>query len=500
MKTAGIITAPQAPGAAAVSDYDLMPYVSLPVQYAQPSQLAAMAQLHGLRTPPAERARVLELGCAAGGNLIPLAARFPDARFVGIDLSRRHVDEAVERIRSLRLRNIEVQQGDLARLDLGDQRFDYIICHGVFSWVPPAVQEAILVLCASYLAADGVATISYNVLPGWFLRLAVRDICLLHAGAGGPWERVERARAILTQVARGSIKTAYGQVVAAEAKRLARMPGSYILGEFLAEHNAPCHFEDFVAQAGAHGLRWLSEADLASTLPRAIAPKSATAICELAGNDPVRIQAYLDHFSGRTFRRSILVRAAAHASATAPVADSLAGLHFSGRFVADGAPAADGMFHFSDARGRRVSSNHRPTVRMLQEFERRYPATIALADLEAEPGGVDQQLRTDLLRLIEDGRAAASSLPLQPGNAHAERPAVWPFARLEAARGQPWATSQLHTAVLLNPRLRQLVGLMDGRKDRRALAAAFPLELGGDGAEDFEAALAYLSVNGLIES
>ena len=85
------------------TDYDLLPYPSMPIAYTQPAHLAALGTLFGLAPPAAEHARVLELGCAAGGNIIPLAARFPEASFLGIDLSQRHIADGQDRIAALGL-------------------------------------------------------------------------------------------------------------------------------------------------------------------------------------------------------------------------------------------------------------------------------------------------------------------------------------------------------------------------------------------------------------
>src|ERR1700712_2338751 len=123
------------------TDYDLLPYPSMPLAYTQPAHLAALATLFGLAPPNAEQARVLELGCAAGGNIIPLAARFPQASFLGIDLSQRHIADGQDRIATLGLCNVRLQQSDLTTLELGNEEFDYIICHGVFSWVPEAARD-----------------------------------------------------------------------------------------------------------------------------------------------------------------------------------------------------------------------------------------------------------------------------------------------------------------------------------------------------------------------
>jgi tRNA G46 methylase TrmB len=82
-------------------DYNLLPYPSMPFAYTQPSRLAALSTLFGLEAPPAARASVLELGCASGGNIIPLAARFPNAYFIGIDRSERHIDQGDDALRLL---------------------------------------------------------------------------------------------------------------------------------------------------------------------------------------------------------------------------------------------------------------------------------------------------------------------------------------------------------------------------------------------------------------
>src|SRR5262245_50106759 len=164
--------APEAiqPAAMPGGSYNVLPYRSKPFPLSAPSRLAALATLFGLAAPAVSEARVLELGCASGGNIIPHALRFPAARFRGVDLTERHVRDAQARIGALELKNISIEQGDISALDLKGERFDYIICHGVYSWVPEHVRQAILRICGENLADNGVAFVSYNVYPGWQLR------------------------------------------------------------------------------------------------------------------------------------------------------------------------------------------------------------------------------------------------------------------------------------------------------------------------------------------
>ena len=114
--------------------YDSVPYTSFAYAYTHPDLLCVLGRLFGLSPAPPKRCRVLELGCASGGNLIPMAELLPDSSFVGIDRSRVQIDRGRALVGELGLANIELSQGDIMRLDtqaLGS--FDYVICHGVFA-------------------------------------------------------------------------------------------------------------------------------------------------------------------------------------------------------------------------------------------------------------------------------------------------------------------------------------------------------------------------------
>ena len=141
-----------------------------------------VARLFGLRPALPSQANVLELGCASGGNLIPLAARYPDATFLGIDFLTVQVSAAQRQIAALGLTNIRIEQGDITNFSVAE-KLNYIICHGVYSWGPEATRAAILRLCRDGLTNHGVAYISYNTYPGWRLRQVVREAMLFHAGA-----------------------------------------------------------------------------------------------------------------------------------------------------------------------------------------------------------------------------------------------------------------------------------------------------------------------------
>ncbi len=235
--------------------YDELPYDRLPMPETEPDFLAALALLHGFKTADARCARVLELGCAQGGNLIPMAARYPGSAFVGIDLSRVQVEEGQVFITQAGLGNIRLLHGDIAALpdDLGE--FDFIIAHGVYSWIPEFVRDALRAACRRLLKPQGVAYVSFNVEAGWKTYGQIRRVLLAQDNpALPPMQRVEQARNRL------SAQPFESAALQKEAQYLLTASPSYVFHEYLSEINQPFSFTAFMQNADAQGLRYLGEA------------------------------------------------------------------------------------------------------------------------------------------------------------------------------------------------------------------------------------------------
>jgi len=185
-----------------LNPYDEVPYGGQTVPLAHPERLALAAMKRGLSPAPPDRCRILELGCAEGGNVIPLAFHLDRCELVGVDGSAVQIDKATEARDRLGLDNLELVHADFMELpdDLGT--FDYILCHGVFSWVAEDVRAKILDLCASHLSEHGVAYISYNCAPGWAIRAQMRRALMERVkGVSDPEQRIRRVREVLSWMA-----------------------------------------------------------------------------------------------------------------------------------------------------------------------------------------------------------------------------------------------------------------------------------------------------------
>ncbi|MEA2463425.1 MAG: hypothetical protein QOJ98_1172, partial [Acidobacteriota bacterium] len=189
------MTIPTVPAEDSVRDYyDRVPYLGGSHHHTHPDHLATLALLNGLEPAPPQRCRVLELGCADGGNVIAFAHELPESTFVGIDLSPRQIERGLEEVHALGLKNVELRAMSIMDVDASFGAFDYILCHGVYSWVAEPVQEKILAICGALLAPRGVAYISYNTFPGWHLRRMLREMLLHHTrNVEEPEEKVARS-------------------------------------------------------------------------------------------------------------------------------------------------------------------------------------------------------------------------------------------------------------------------------------------------------------------
>lgn len=292
--------------------YDETPYLSNALPQTAPGHLRAVAHLYGLDSAPPARARVLELGCAAGGNLIPFAAAHPDAQVIGIDLSAEQVNSGREVVQRLGLRNLDLRALSITDIDDSLGQFDYIICHGVFSWVPPVVREAILRVCRNNLAPEGIAFISYNVYPGWKTFDILRDAIQLNSfSAAAPAEKLEKAKEMLGLLQHGlSPNNPMREAIRQAAHTLSRQPDYYLFHEYLEMINSPCYFLEFIASIQQAGLAYVSDTQPEGSFPSNYGEATVAALAAMSVDaDRAMREQYLDFACGRQFRQSVLVRA-----------------------------------------------------------------------------------------------------------------------------------------------------------------------------------------------
>lgn len=468
------------------SSYDELPYGQCAFVQVHPDRLAVVGALHGLSPAPVDRCSVLELGCAVGGNLIPMAAALPASRFLGIDLSARQIEQGRDLIEQFGLKNIELRRQDLMDFGDGDGPFDYILCHGVYSWVPPAVQDRILSICKRRLTPGGLATVSYNAYPGWHEQQAVRDVLRYGArGADGPARQVEQAMAFLRFVA-GSVFDAegpYGRTLHAAAESLSSAHPTYVFHEYLEDCNHPISFEEFSRRAAAAHLRYVGDADLYDPSNRLTdeARKRLTGIAA----DRVRCEQTLDFLRRRTFRRDVLCHDDV-AVERWPAPAALRGMLLLGQVepLSDRpAEAPDAVEQFRNARGQTLSTADPDLKTALRLLYRARPRGVRAAKLMAKVRAARPQ--ADEARLAQSLLACgmASLVELHThlpaiATRPSDRPLASVVARRQAAEGQ-YVVDLRHRILQLDSLSRAVLAMLDGRHDRSDLCEALGEQLRG---------------------
>jgi SAM-dependent methyltransferase len=279
--------------------YQNLVYPPMSHPLSDPAVSAVAASLSGLDVPHPRRARVLEIGCSSGHNLIPLARRWPEGRFTGIDLAAQAIMDARARASAGGVGNVEFHCADLRDYQPSDGPFDFIIAHGFFSWVSDEAKAALLLFCRRHLSPAGIATISFNLECGWKPRLPViaKARAIQQAGGGDVVSSLEVLKSILDPD---------DPELDIVDDMLAKGPAILACDDF-APVNDPWPLDRFVQAASNAGLRWLGESDPGENLPSEL---SEDFLVELRNQvrDPLVYQMAVDEALERKFRSGLLCR------------------------------------------------------------------------------------------------------------------------------------------------------------------------------------------------
>ena len=484
-------------------------------EHSHPDRIAANARMYGLDPAPVERCRVLELGCGAGGNLVPMACGLPDARFLGIELAARPVALGRGLAARLGLRNLELQQRDLLDLpaDLGE--FDYVIAHGVYSWVPAPVRDALVSAFARHLAPGGIAYLNFNALPGGHLRNLVRDLMRFRLSAfDDPEAHGEDAVRFVRLVAGAQPEgSPYRRILEEELDRLEHNPVNVLFHDDLVPAHRAFHFREVVEHAARHGLQYLCEARPADIHPGRYPKPVRTALRRFGGGRIAREQCF-DFLVCQMYRCSLFCR---EGIALAPVEtlDGMRGLRAASPAGPAESPAdlTDGIVTtFRAPDGASVRLDDSAAKAALEILAERWPASVGveplLGDARRRAGRTG---RPTPLELREFAGFLASHHALGFVDLHTweprmttvvgDRPVASALARIEIGRGAR-VTSLRHRSVEIDdPMAAAVLARLDGTMDLAALredpGRAFPA--GTIAGKHIETVLAGLAHHCLLE-
>jgi SAM-dependent methyltransferase/methyltransferase-like protein len=287
-------------------DYDLIPYSDSAYAESHPERLAAIAHFARWNAPALDTARVLEIGCARGGNLLPMAASMPRATFVGVDSSAKQIDEARAVATATKITNVSFHHARFEDVPLDDAAFDYVIAHGIYSWVSPHARRALLRRMCAWLAPSGVAYASLNTLPGWYARLGARDwLRFATANLGETLDTADASLAWLHARASSELAT-YRHDLARVRTRVAEAGRVYVAHEYLEDEMHPELVSTFLREAADAGLAYAGDSTPSATALELLDDETRQRARAL---DVIAREQLVDFVKNTAFRRALLVRA-----------------------------------------------------------------------------------------------------------------------------------------------------------------------------------------------
>ena len=231
-----------------------------------PLTLRAAAALNGFAPPPGDDFDYCDLGSGTGDTTCTLAAAYPRARFVGVDLNAEHV--AFARILAARggldnVRFVESDFADLSRESLPD--FDYVCAHGVMTWIAPEARATLLDFAAAKLEPGGLLYVTYNALPGWAAVEPLRRLMLDVSASveGSSLDRARQGAGVARLLCEAGAEYFASNPAAREMLDTTLQMGlPYAAHEYFGAHWQPMYFADVAAEMAERDLGFIGQLPL----------------------------------------------------------------------------------------------------------------------------------------------------------------------------------------------------------------------------------------------
>ena len=471
------------------SPYNKIPYHGTLIPLTSPDHSALCARWHQFAAPPLQHVHCTELGCGDGANLLALAFYNPVSTFLGIDNSSVQVDLARHAANTLNLGNVDFLHKDVREFESATvPPSDYIIAHGLYSWVPEDAREAILSFCSENLKPSGLAYISYNAQPGWATRNLVRETLLRSPSVReAPVQRkAERAIQVAANLLEDLPSRDYAAavVLANELERVRDGAPFYVLHEYLAETSQGFWLREFVEAARSHGLDYIADAQFCRWEGR-IDPALRASLARRS-SDQVEQEETADLLGDRYFHASILSRADAVRNPTSRdelwrqvhIATSLGA-------ISDQLDLAEGVVErFSGAGGAEITLQASITKAAIALLCAQWPRGCTLQQMHERAGQLlqqysfpirtdsESQLRDDLTTLFEAGQIDLRLHEPEYDISIPEHPAAHALARFEAGHRNALSTP-FHLPIPFEPAAMALVRELDGCRSQAELSRDF---------------------------
>ncbi|MFD2261690.1 class I SAM-dependent methyltransferase [Lacibacterium aquatile] len=277
-----------------------------------PAIITYALRLAGRRAPDIDKPfTYCELGFGQGMTLNALAAAFPHGEFWGTDFNPDHAAQAKMMADGAGLSNLKVFDASFQDFaEAATPQFDFIVFHGIWSWIIPEARQGILDFVRKKLKVGGAVYISFNALPGWGPAAPLRHL-LYEFGrtqGGGTVDKIDKALDFATKLVE-SKQGFFGSVGGLDKRveQIRKHNRRYVAHEYFNEAWTPDYFSDIAASMGEAKLSYAGSANPLDGFDHL--NLSATAKPLLAeAKDPIFREVLRDFLLNRQFRRDLFLR------------------------------------------------------------------------------------------------------------------------------------------------------------------------------------------------
>ena len=266
---------------------------------------------------PDEPISYLELGCGRGFGALLLAASNPRWTITAIDFLPAHVATARAWAAKAQLNNIRILEADLSTLAEDPAaaevpEADFVSMHGVWSWVPPSVQDGIVRLLQRKVKPGGVVHVSYNALPAWGPALGMQRV-LREGGkrlaSRSDHQATEGLKLVQELQAADAYQFVRSNWLKSVVERSTQLPAAYLAHEYMNEFWAPCFHSDVAKTLASAKLEWVASVNLPENFPELTLSEEQRAVTQRL-DDPLLRELVKDTCLNRSLRQDVFVRGA----------------------------------------------------------------------------------------------------------------------------------------------------------------------------------------------
>lgn len=313
------------------------PYQPTLCTMGEPSRLRAIAHLFGMQAPQVESARILQIGRHIGGNVVALAAHYPQAVVIGIDSDIEQIGTTHRMIKKMGLSNLILLHKKLD--DIGDSLgcFDYIICHDYYSRLSQADKQIMAHLLGSILSENGLIYLGYNTYPGWKNQETIMELMQYRALSQSDLsDKVAYGRGIVQFMHQHATKSPLQSLPENQINELMTADENLLAHTFFSEKNSGDYFYQVAESLHHAGLQFMGESDYRRHYHTRLPEQGKEDLQKECGTNRIKYEQFIDFIENTHIRQSIFCHQNQVLDAKGHLYhDMLDALHISGSFVYD---------------------------------------------------------------------------------------------------------------------------------------------------------------------